>query len=163
MFKNIDVIYSSSYIRTLATAKYLAVKLDKEINIDNRFGERKFGIDETSPLPDNFFTKQWTDFDYKNGDGESINEVTKRTNEALNEILEKEEGKQVFISCHGTAMAAMFRNYLDIVRNDEKQVLEFYYKQEKVFSGLYDAPELFKLVFEGKKLVLFENIKYDKE
>ena len=39
--KNIDVLYSSNYIRAISTAKYIAEKNSIEINIDERLGERK--------------------------------------------------------------------------------------------------------------------------
>lgn len=39
--KNIDVLYSSNYVRAIATAKYIANKNNLNINIDDRLGERK--------------------------------------------------------------------------------------------------------------------------
>lgn len=39
--KNIDVLYSSDYVRAIATAKYIANKNNIDINIDKRLGERK--------------------------------------------------------------------------------------------------------------------------
>lgn len=38
---NIDIIYSSNYVRTIQTAKYLAKKNNLEINVDSELGERK--------------------------------------------------------------------------------------------------------------------------
>ena len=40
---NIDILWSSSYVRAKATAKYIAYKNNITINIDNRFNERKKG------------------------------------------------------------------------------------------------------------------------
>lgn len=53
-FDNIDIIFSSSYVRTIQTAKYLAEKNNLEINIVSSLGERKFGIDSWEQLPENF-------------------------------------------------------------------------------------------------------------
>lgn len=39
--KKIDVLYSSNYVRAIATAKYIANKNNIDINIDERLGERK--------------------------------------------------------------------------------------------------------------------------
>lgn len=39
--KNIDILYSSNYVRAIATAKYIADKNNISINIDERLGERK--------------------------------------------------------------------------------------------------------------------------
>ena len=35
-FKNIDVLYSSNYVRAISTAKYIAEKNNIKINIDER-------------------------------------------------------------------------------------------------------------------------------
>ena len=52
--QNIDIIYSSNYVRAIQTAKYLAERNDLEINIDSELGERKFGIDSWDELPEEF-------------------------------------------------------------------------------------------------------------
>lgn len=39
--KNIDVLYSSNYVRAIATAKYIAGNNNIDINVDDRLGERK--------------------------------------------------------------------------------------------------------------------------
>lgn len=38
---NIDVLWSSNYVRAIATAKYIAKQNHIEINIDENFNERK--------------------------------------------------------------------------------------------------------------------------
>lgn len=40
-FENIEFVFSSNYVRAIATAKYIADKNNIEINIDERLGERK--------------------------------------------------------------------------------------------------------------------------
>ena len=44
---NIDVIWSSNYVRAISTAKYIAYNNNLEINIDSNFNERKLGDLET--------------------------------------------------------------------------------------------------------------------
>lgn len=39
--QNIDVIYTSNYVRAIATAKYIVMQNNLELNIDERLGERK--------------------------------------------------------------------------------------------------------------------------
>ena len=41
--QNIDSVYSSSYVRALETAKYIALENNTKINIDERLNERKIG------------------------------------------------------------------------------------------------------------------------
>ena len=38
---NIDILWSSNYVRAIATAKYIAKQIHIEINIDERFNGRK--------------------------------------------------------------------------------------------------------------------------
>ena len=64
--KNFNCVYSSNYVRAISTAKYFA----DEIKIDERFGERKFGINNWDELPSDFGEKQFKDFDYKLKNGE---------------------------------------------------------------------------------------------
>ena len=39
--QNIDVLWSSNYVRALSTAKYISLENNIEINIDKNFNERK--------------------------------------------------------------------------------------------------------------------------
>lgn len=39
--KNINVLWSSNYVRAISTAKYIAFKNNIDINIDENFNERK--------------------------------------------------------------------------------------------------------------------------
>ena len=87
-FDNVDVLYSSNYVRTMQTAKYLAKKNNLEINIVSDLGERKFGIDSWDQLPENFERKQFLDENYKIGDGESQKEVSNRMYSAIMKILD---------------------------------------------------------------------------
>ena len=38
--KNIDIVYSSHYVRAISTAKYVASNNNLKLNIDSRLGER---------------------------------------------------------------------------------------------------------------------------
>ena len=44
IFKNIDSVYSSKYVRAIETAKYIASENNIPILIDERLGERKLGV-----------------------------------------------------------------------------------------------------------------------
>ena len=54
---NIDILFSSSYVRSIQTAKYLTEKNNLEINIVSNLGERKFGIASWDELPEDFERK----------------------------------------------------------------------------------------------------------
>ena len=59
--QDFDIVFSSNYVRTIQTAKYLSEKNSAEINVISDLGERKFGIDSQDELPDNFERKQFLD------------------------------------------------------------------------------------------------------
>lgn len=102
---NIDILFSSSYVRTIQTAKYLAEKNNLEINIVSGLGERKFGISSWNELPEDFEIKQFLDENYKIGDGESQKEVRDRMYFTILEILNKNKNKRIAIVSHGTAIS----------------------------------------------------------
>ena len=43
VMQNINMVWSSNYVRALETAKYIAEKNNIEINVDSRLNERKLG------------------------------------------------------------------------------------------------------------------------
>ena len=157
--KNIDVIYSSHYVRTMSTAKYVAEKNNIKLNIDERFGERKFGINNFNELPKDYFEHQGLDWDYKIGNGESLNEVSFRMKEALIEILNKYKDKNIMIVSHGTALTAMLKDWCDIKVNCETKLFNYYFNNELFFDGKWEAPELFRLEFDDtNNLINITNI-----
>ena len=51
---NIDILWSSSYVRAKATAKYISYRNNIEINIDSSLNERKLGnLDDLSKWMEN--------------------------------------------------------------------------------------------------------------
>ena len=158
---NVDVLYSSHYVRAMATAKYIAEKNNISLNVDERFGERKFGVNNMKELPENFFEEQFRNWDYKIPKGESANEVSKRMNEALSEILDNNVDKKIAIISHGTAISTMLKKWCDIRLNEETKLIEIYFNNKLVFDGNWKCPELFKLEFNDNILVNIENVKYN--
>ena len=98
--KDIDVVYTSNMVRTQATAKYLCYKQNLQINIDERFNERKSGIPNDTEYPD-WFRRQYLDENFKTIGGESQKEERDRVYEALLEILQNYKGKRIAIFAHG--------------------------------------------------------------
>ncbi len=157
---NIDALYSSHYVRAMSTAKYIAENNSIKLNVDERFGERKFGVQDMSELPKAFFEDQLRNWDYKVGNGESMNEVASRMQDAFQELLVKYEDKRIMIVSHGTALSAMLSKWCRIQLNEETKLIEIYFKDKLVFDGNWSSPELFKLVFDKDKLISIENIKF---
>lgn len=150
--QNFDIVYSSNYVRAISTAKYFT--LDK-INIDERFGERKFGINSWDELPVGFGERQFNDFNYKIGNGESINDVIKREEEALINVLNNNKDKKILIVGHSTALAALFSKWCKI---DYTGAYKF--NDKEFFDGKWNYCETFRLIFDNdNNLVSIMNIR----
>ena len=150
--QNLDIVYSSNYVRAIGTAKYFS---PDKINIDERFGERKFGINSWDELPTNFGERQFNDFDYKIENGESLNDVIKREEEALNDILNNYKEKKILIVGHSTALAALFSKWCKISYDGP-----YTYNDKEFFDGKWNHCEAFKLEFDNDdNLISIMNIK----
>lgn len=159
---NVESLYSSHYVRAMATAKYIAEKNGIELNVDERLGERRFGVNDMSELPSTFFEDQFRDWDYKLPNGESANDVSKRMNDALSEILNLNKGKVIAIVSHGTSISAMLKKWCDVKLNEETKFIEIFFYNKLVFDGNWKCPELFKLEFDdNNSLVNIENIRME--
>lgn len=157
----VEILYSSHYVRAMSTAKYIAEKNNIILNVDERLGERRFGVNNMSELPSTFFEDQFRNWDYKLTNGESVNEVSKRMNEALSEILDVNRDKKIAIISHGTAISAMLKKWCNIKLNEETKLVEIYFNNELVFDGNWKCPELFKLEFDdNNNLISIKNIKF---
>lgn len=159
--KAIDKLYSSSYVRAISTAKYIAENNNIEINVINDFGERKFGINSWDELPDNFGEKQFLDENFKTEFGESQKEVRDRTFNALMNVLENDD-KKIAIVFHSTAMLFLLMTWCKVIPSKEDFSYKFLFNDEEVFNDKIDYCEIFKLTFDDKnKLINIENIKHD--
>lgn len=138
--KNVDVIISSPYKRSMDTIGDLAKTLGKEIYTDDDFRERNAG----GWHGDNFLEyikNQWADFNYHIKDGESLNEVQLRNVRALKKVLSSYKDKNVVIATHGTALST---------------ILNYYYPQYdfECFMRIVDfMPFVIRMDFEGEKII----------
>ena len=148
---NIDVLWSSNYVRAISTAKYIANKNNILINIDSNFNERKLGDLKTleelgKSKKQSFTTEQLLNPKLKNIGGESIEEVNERMANALNKIIEANEGKRIAIVSHGIAIKSLLMNWCTL---DEEQKL--IYRDNIVVE--VQSPGVIKLEFDRDKLI----------
>lgn len=159
-FDDIDILFSSSYVRTIQTAKYLANKNNLEINVISDLGERKFGIDSWNELPDKFERKQFLDENYKLNNGENQKEVRDRMYSVIMKILNEYPNKRIAIVSHGTAISYLLKKWCDVNIVDDK--LRYSFKNEIILDGYFNYCETFRLVFDDEnKLIDIKNIKLD--
>ena len=151
---DIDLVYSSNYVRAISTAKYISFKNNLVLNIDERFNERKHGVNDYNELPLDFEKRQFNDEIFKVGNGESKKEVKKRMYEALNDILKNNIGKKIVVVSHSTAITFLLSMWCDVNYNDN-----YLFNGHVFFDGKWNYCEAFKLIFDGEKLLNIENIK----
>ena len=103
---NIDVIWSSSYTRAKATAKYIANNNNLPINLDSSLSERKLGnLKELGEFMKDKSTRdpsqeQLLDRKFKTSDGESAEETKKRMTKFFDRILKEYEDKKIAVISH---------------------------------------------------------------
>ena len=137
--KEIDVIYCSPYRRSMATIEEAAAFFEKEIHTDERLREREKGNEGNSS--GNVLKMRWADFSFHEEGGESIGMVQERNMAAIREILEANEGKNIVIGTHGTALSSILNYYNPKFGCDD-------------FLRIVDwMPYIIELDFEGEKCI----------
>lgn len=153
--QNIDILYSSNYVRAISTAKYIADKNNININIDENLGERKLGnLKELEILgkdkKHSFTTEQLIDKNLKNKDGESRLEAEERINKCFNKIFKENIGKKVAIVSHGAILKFLIMKWCKL---NDKFEIEFNKNIIKL-----DSPGIIKLIFEDENFIELKNI-----
>ena len=145
--KGIEAVLSSPYKRTVDTVVELAEKNGLEIEKIHDFRERK---PANEWIPDDVFLgfveKQWADFDYSYGDGESLREVQQRNIAALDDVLWRYEGKTIAIGTHGTALSTIINYY------------EPKYSQSDFMAMIKLTPWIVRMDFQGAEFRGIEKI-----
>ena len=156
---NIDVIWSSSYTRAKATAKYIAIENNLQYNLDERLCERKLGnIEDLAKFMNDKETRdpsreQLAFPEFKTRDGESAKDTKKRMNEFLEEILENYKGKRIVVVSHGGAIKFYLLSHCKV-----NERLDLEYKGEELNIT---SPCLLKMLFRKGKLVNLEQIEWN--
>lgn len=153
--ENIDVLWSSSYVRAKATAKYIAYRNNIEMNIDSNLNERKLGnLEDLSKWMKNktigVVQAYLQDRKWKARDGESGEEATKRVTNFLQKILKEYEGKRIALVSHGALISFLLTNWCEL-NQDIKLVFN-----NKIIE--IKEPSVTKLTFDNQRLLDIESI-----
>lgn len=155
--QNIDVIWSSSYTRAKATAKYIANVNNLPFNLDNDLSERKLGnLKELGEFMKNKATRdpsqeQLLDRTFRTSDGESAEQTRGRMNRFFDKILKEYNGKRIAVVSHGGSIKFFLLNWCN-VNKDVKLV----YNKNLILN--IKSPCLLKLTFSDSKLINIEQI-----
>lgn len=143
--KEIDAFYCSPYKRSISTIQETAEYYRRGITTDERLREREKGLNGNGY---GMFQKRWADLEYHEEGGESIGMVQRRNIEVLKEILEANDGKNIVIGTHGTALSSIMNYYMPEFGCDD-------------FLRIIDwMPYIVELDFEGQNFVSLSELAY---
>lgn len=149
--QSVQKIYSSSYVMSIGTAKYLAKKLEIDINIASELGERVIGqlgdkkIRMVSEMQEN-------DFDYRLPGGESLNDVKKRIVRFIKDIVKNNQEKTIACFTHNVAITCLLSEYCEKGFNlDNRLILN--YKDDAIIDGTWDGINLIEMQFDDLDLI----------
>lgn len=139
--KDINIILSSPFKRSIDTIKPFADKRSLPIKLVYDFRERKI---DSCWIEDfiTFSQMQWANFEYKLTDGESLYEVQNRNVAALKETIKANAGKNIIIGSHGTALSTIINFYdptygyddFDRIRNVMPWIVKFSFEDNVLKS-----------------------------
>lgn len=153
---NIDAIWSSSYTRAKATAKYIANVNNLSINLDSNLNERKLGnLKELGEFMKDKNTRdpsqeQLLDREFKTSDGESAEDARQRMTKFFDRILKEYEGKKIAVVSHGGSIKFFLLNWCEVNEN-----------VKLVYNNMVlniTSPCLLKMTFRKNKLIHLEQI-----
>ena len=154
---NIDAIWSSSYTRAKATAKYIANNNNLPINLDSSLSERKLGnLKELGEFMKDKGTKdpsqeQLLERNFKTSDGESAEQTRERMNKFFDKILKEYEGKRIAVISHGGSIKFFLLNWCTVNEN-----VKLVYNKNTILN--IKSPCLLKLTFRKNELINLEQI-----
>ena len=150
--KNIDEIYASNSFRAIGTAKYIAEYNNLKIKLDQRINERDFGVEKLSELPDNFTKLSFDDKTFKVNNGESLNDVDKRLESFVTDILNK-DNKSVVIVLHGIILLSYLKEICDIFEFDGKN-FDIQFNNKTILKGTPNNPSIYKVEYDINKKII---------
>jgi len=151
----IEVVYTSEYYGAMNTGKYIAEEKRIDLVVDKRLNERVVG-----DLGSNEFRflkgMQEHDFDFKLAEGESINDVQKRMEDFLLDVLIGPE-KNILVVTHNIALMSLIAKFCNKGYNlYDRLILD--YHDEVIFDGTFHGMDLIEFVYDEDKCVGFRRI-----
>lgn len=140
--RHIDAFLCSPYKRSIDTIQTTADFFGMDIITDERFRERKSGINSHIHL-----AQRWIDFDYAEKDGETMQSTRDRNIEALRDVLHRYAGGTVVIGTHGTALSSILSYYDDFGLYDFLRIVNL-------------MPYIIELTFDGEDYIGKKELAY---
>ena len=145
LFLNIDYCYTSPYTRAVETAKQISNKIEILYDLHERIIGEAY---------EDFWLKQYLDYDYANKNGESLNQVKERMKNVINKILKSiNEGEQVLVISHATAICAYLLNCCQIIiTNALEKSRRITFNNDVILNGKIEPTSYFEIKYQGNKI-----------
>ena len=153
--KDLDAVYSADSFRAIGTAKYVAEMNNLKIKLDNRINERNLGVNTIKELPENQTLESFKNKDYKFGTGESLNEVDKRFNSFIDDVLKSDNNKTALF-IHGIIMMSYLQNKTDF--SYDGKIMRLLFNDKEIYNDKMKNPMIFKIDFESDEIINIEYI-----
>ena len=161
LVKKIDasIVYSSSYASSIGTAKYYASYKNIDVNINSFLNDLRIGDLGRRNIKMLRFMQE-RDFDFKFNRGESLNDVNKRMNIAIDRIINKNGNKNIVIFTQKSAITGYLLDKLEHGYNlDDRLVLSF--NERVIIDDNLSDVDIIKLELEKGKVINCEVILYE--
>ena len=142
VLSNVDRCFSSPYRRAVETA---------ELIVDHPFIVEELHERTIGDAKEDFWVKQYEDYDFHNPGGESLNQTKIRMRAAMNSILRQmEEGETALVVSHATAICAYLLSYCEIeVKDAVDKVRKISFHGKEILNGRFQPADGFEILFEN--------------
>lgn len=154
IFNDIEKIYTSFYSSALSTSKYLANKLELQINMDEKLNECKVGMLGNKNMK---MVKGLQDheFSYKLPNGESLIDVGNRINNFIMKI--SGDNLNTVLFTHKRAILGLLMKYCEVGFNlDDNLILQF--NDKIVYDDIDTDIDIYELEFQNNKITNLSRI-----
>lgn len=142
VLSNVDRCFSSPYRRAVETS---------ELIVDHPFIVEELHERTIGDAKEDFWLKQYEDYDFHNPGGESLNQVRTRMKMAVDSIVcQMEEGETALVVSHATAICAYLLSYCEIeVKDAVDKVRKISFHGKEILNGRFQPADGFEILFEN--------------
>ena len=162
LVKKIDasIVYSSSYASSIGTAKYYASYKNIDVNINSFLNDLRIGDLGRRNIKMLRFMQE-RNFDFKFNRGESLSDVNKRMNIAIDRIIKKNSNKNIVIFTQKSAITGYLLDKLEKGYNlDDRLILSF--NDKVIIDDANQDVNIIKICFEKGKIIDCDAIEMEK-
>ena len=154
-----NIVYSSSYASSIASAKYFASVKKCNIVINSFLNDLRVGDLGNRNIQMLRFMQE-RNFDFKFNRGESLSDVNKRMNIAIDRILKKNSNKNIVIFTQKSAIMGYLLDKLEKGYNlDDRLILSF--NDKVILDDVEQNIDIIKLELEKGKVINCETIEME--